>query len=149
MAFRAGHSASHTVQTRAKRSRNTHVPPHATRLHKVSSVSAAGREQRLGVSPASFPFSSAQTKKAACSHETLVGNTKFGRSFLSRKHVTNMRNTPKPPTCSQCGARGSNTGKNTRRSSEVQKKKGLQHVFHVPCADQVETSMCRIRHESR
>ena len=46
------------------------MPPHATRLHKTSSGSAAGREPHLGVSPASFPFSSAQTKKVACSHET-------------------------------------------------------------------------------
>ena len=47
---------------------------------------------------------------------------KFRSSILSRKHVTNMRNTREHPTCSQCGARGSKTGKNTPRSSEVQKK---------------------------
>ena len=33
-----------------------------------------------------------------------------------------MRRTGEPPTCSQCGARVSNTGKNTPRSSDVQKK---------------------------
>ena len=128
-----GHSASHThtVQTRAKRSRNTHVPPHATRLHKVSSGSAAGREPHLGVSPASFPFSSAQTKKVACSHETLhleatlleIPNfeDQFCHASTSPTRL-GMRRTGEPPTCSQCGARVSNTGKNTPRSSDVQKK---------------------------
>ena len=68
-----GHSASHTytVQTQARKSRNTHVPPHATRLQRASSGCAAGRKPRLGVSPTSFSFSSAQTTKAACSHETI------------------------------------------------------------------------------
>ena len=139
MAFRVkktslnDHSASHThtVQTHAKRSRNTHVPPHATRLHKVSSGSAAGREPHLGVSPASFSFSSAQNKKVACSHETLHLETtlleipsfedQFCHASTSPTRL-GMRRTGEPPTCSQCGARGSNTGNNTPRSSDVQKK---------------------------
>ena len=41
----------------AKTSRNTHVPPHTTRLHETESP-------HLDVSQASFYFSSAQTKKS-------------------------------------------------------------------------------------
>ena len=76
-----------------------------------------------------FPlFLSADQKGSALtrnpsSRGNLAGNTKFRRSILSRRHVANTRNTREPPTCSQCGARGSNTVKNTPRSTAVQKKR--------------------------
>ena len=101
------------------------MPPHATRRHKVSSGSAAGRE------PASFLLSYAQTTKVACSHETLhleatlLEIPSFEDQFCHANTSPTrlgMRSTREPPTCSQCRARGSNTGKNTPRSSEVQKK---------------------------
>ena len=58
-----GHSVSNIVQARAQRSRNTHVPLHAARLHRASSGSAAGREPHLECVTSVFPlFFSADQK---------------------------------------------------------------------------------------
>ena len=57
-----------------------------------------------------------------------------------------MRRTGEPPTCPQCGARGSNTGKNTPRSSDVQKKGSSTRL---PCSLRRSSGNIDVPHSTR
>ena len=138
MAFRekkpslTGHSASHThrpntCQEIKKHTRATSRHPSAEGVIWICCWTRTASRCATSV----FLLFSAKTKKAACSHETihleatLLEIPSFEDQFCHASTSPTrlgMRRTGEPPTCSQCGARGSNTGKNTPRSSEVQKK---------------------------
>ena len=139
MAFRVkkpsltGHSASHTPSKHVPRDKETHTchltPPACTRCH-LDLLLAENRitvcHQRLSPFPQRRPKRQHAHTKPFISRPPCWKKPSFEDQFCHASTSPTrlgMRRTEEPPTCSQCGARGSNTVKNTPRSSEVQKKK--------------------------
>ena len=147
MAFREKKSRSmitpphtHTPSKHVPRDQETHTchltPPVCTRCH-LDLLLAENRisvcHQRL------FPFPQRRLKRQHAHTKQFISRppcwkiTNFEDQFCHASTSPTrlgMRSTREPPTCSQCGARRSNTLKNTPRSSEVQKKRSSTRL---PC----------------